>query len=121
MCPDDPVSPDIEVTLRIQNRQGREVTFVLEPWGEVYHFAPRDEFFVTFTGPQGTPQVDVEDDAVVVWAWQGCTATLKKNGTELGSTAGRFRVPGGMEVLRDTVGLFEIRGEPVDDESPPAS
>jgi hypothetical protein len=75
-----------EVTLRLFNTKRDATNFVLEPWGEVYVFSPGDELEVRMKAPEpGVPEVDVTDEALTVFGWAGSTASLFKNGEELGA------------------------------------
>jgi hypothetical protein len=77
-----------EVTLRLVHFGTSAIRFVLEPWGEVYSFAPQDVFVVQARGPEpADPEVAYEEGAVTVSGWVGSTVRLFKNGEELGMGA----------------------------------
>jgi hypothetical protein len=78
-----------EVMLRFFNSTEREVSFVLEPWGETYPFGVDDEYVVIARSPlAGAPDVDLTEDGITVSGWAGSTMQLFRNGEELG--AGSF-------------------------------
>ena len=73
-----------ETRLRVINSKAHGVTFVLEPWGDIYDMAPEDEFVVVFLGPgPAEPEVDLTEDAVTVYGWTGSMVRVLKNGDEL--------------------------------------
>jgi hypothetical protein len=73
-----------EVRLKVLNSKGKRVNFVLEPWGEIYDFDPSDEFLVVIQGPaEGIPEVDINDESVMVYGWSGSTAQVFRNDEEL--------------------------------------
>ena len=79
----------IEVRLLLINSTDKPLSFVLEPWGEVYPFEPETQISLVFCGPEGGhPEVDYGAEAVTVWSWSGSTARVFKDDRELG--AGKF-------------------------------
>ena len=82
-----------EVSLRVINAKEHNVTFQLEPWGDVYPMAPKDEFVVHFVSAEfAEPEVEMTEDAIVVYGWTGCLVRVTKNGKELINYT-RARVP----------------------------
>jgi hypothetical protein len=76
---------EIEVRLLLTNSSDRFLSFVLEPWGEVYAFEPEAQISLVLCGPEGGhPEVDYGSEAVTVWSWSGSTARVFKNDIELG-------------------------------------
>ena len=74
---------DYEVTLRFSNSTPNAVTFILEPWGEVYDFASGTGISVHFSADRvGEPEVVVGDGTIEVYGWTGCTFTLLRDGAE---------------------------------------
>jgi len=84
-----------EVSILVSNSRERTITFVLEPWGEIYPMEPGVIFTLVFRSPiQGSVEVDDGVDSITVYAWKGCTATLFQDGEEVGAgIAPRPRVP----------------------------
>jgi hypothetical protein len=75
-----------EITLRITNSKQNDVSFVMEPWGEVYPFAPGDDLVVIFRSPANdVAEIDFGDDTVTAYGWPGSTVQLFRNGEELGT------------------------------------
>ena len=75
-----------DVTLRFTNSKSREVSFVLEPWGEIYSLKPADEIVVVFRGPPRLePEIDLEDETITAYGWTGSYASVFKNGEEVRS------------------------------------
>ena len=72
-----------EVTLRFANSSPNALTFILEPWGEVYDFPSGTEMVVHFSADQvGEPEVAVGDGTIEVYGWTGCTFALLRDGAE---------------------------------------
>ena len=70
-----------EVTLRVTNTTQDTLTLVLEPWGEVYDFAPGAGIVVEFSADRaGEPEVVVGVATIEVYGWTGCTASVSRNG-----------------------------------------
>ena len=84
-----------EVSMMISNLRERTISFILEPWGEIYPMEPRARFTLLLRGPiQGHVEIDDGGNSITVYAWEGCTATLFQNGEEVGAgIAPRPRVP----------------------------
>ncbi|GCE20850.1 hypothetical protein [Dictyobacter kobayashii] len=103
--------PEHEVSLTISNEREATISFILEPWGEIYPMEPQTKFTVYFRShiaPSSPHTVEVTYgvDQITVYAWEGCTATLFQNGEELGAGAApRSRVPHGLETLKN-IGFF---------------
>ena len=75
------------------NSKNHGVTFVLEPWGDVYEMAPGDQYLVIFTGPMpAEPEVDLTDDAITVYGWTGSMVRVVKDGEEVVNYEG-LKVP----------------------------
>jgi hypothetical protein len=50
---------------------------VIEPWGTVYHIEPDTELTVHAQGPDtGRLMIDVLNDRVVVYGWEGSEVSL---------------------------------------------
>ena len=74
----------LETRIRVINSKEHDVTFVLEPWGDVYEMAPRDEFVVVFHGPTpAEPEVDLTEDSITVYGWTGSMVRLLKGDEEI--------------------------------------
>lgn len=72
-----------EVTLRFSNSAPNALTFILEPWGEVYDFAAGSEMVVQFSADRaGEPEVVLGPGTIEVYGWTGCTFTLLRDGAE---------------------------------------
>jgi hypothetical protein len=70
-----------DVTIRITNTTADTLMFVLEPWGEVYDFAPGSKMVVKFSADrEGEPEIVLGERAVEVYGWTGCTAIVELNG-----------------------------------------
>lgn len=88
-----------EISLMISNSRDKEITFILEPWGEIYPMEPHACFTVVFRSPVqphdlNTIEVEYGADSITVYGWEGCTAFLFHNGEELGGMGiTRPRVP----------------------------
>jgi len=87
--------PEYEVSMMMSNSREITITFVLEPWGEIYTMEPRARFTLLLRSPiQGAVEIDDGVDSMTVYAWEGCTAALFQDGEELGAgTSPRPRVP----------------------------
>src|SRR5579859_4454600 len=93
--------PEYEVSMIISNSRDTTITFVLEPWGEIYEMEPLAKFSLILRSPMAaspaslkTAEVEYGADRITVWAWEGCTATLFHDEEELGAGASpRPRVP----------------------------
>jgi hypothetical protein len=84
-----------EVSVMVSNSRERTITFVLEPWGEIYTMEPRVRFTLLLRSSiQGAVEIDDGVDRMTMYAWEGCTAALFQDGEELGAgTSPRPRVP----------------------------
>lgn len=84
-----------EVPMMVSNSRERTITFVLEPWGEIYTMEPRARFTLLLRSPiQGAVEIDDGVDSMTVYAWEGCPAALFRDGEEVGAgTSPRPRVP----------------------------
>ena len=79
----------IEARMLFTNSTEKSLSFVLEPWGEVYEFEPEAQISLVLCGSEGGhPAVDYGSEAVTVWGWSGSTARVFKDDRELG--AGEF-------------------------------
>lgn len=74
--------------LRLRNDLGREIAFVLEPWGETFPMAPGEVFEVV---PEGDLDIDWAEARITVYASPGSAARLFCRDRELGGP--RLRVP----------------------------
>jgi len=84
---------DTETRLRVINSKTHRVSFVLEPWGDVYDMEPADEYVVIFTGPvPAEPEVDLMDDSITVYGWTGSMVRVIKDGKEVVNYEG-LKVP----------------------------
>ena len=69
-------------------------TLVLEPWGDYYPLATGDLVDIVATGPTGgVLKVELEENALTVWAWSGSAIKASLNGLVLGGTGPRPAVP----------------------------
>jgi hypothetical protein len=74
------------VTLTVVNTKTSEVSFVLEPWGEVYPLSAGDEVRMIFRGPSSlAPEVEVSESEITVCGSPGSTVRVFQNDEELGS------------------------------------
>ena len=82
-------------TVRIRNQHAVDVPFYLEPWGEEFTLSPSAAIDVVVEGPtEGSLEVELAEDRIVVYAWPGSTVSLFQEGQELGAgNAPRARVP----------------------------
>jgi len=87
--------PVYEVSMMVSNSRESTITFVLEPWGEIYTMEPRARFTLLLRSSiQGAVEIDDGVDSMTVYAREGCTAALFQDGEELGAgTSPRPRVP----------------------------
>jgi len=75
------------------------MTFILEPWGELYPMEPNTKFTLVFRStvqPRALNaiEVDYSAESITVYGWEGCTVSLFHNGEELGAGATpRTQVP----------------------------
>jgi hypothetical protein len=103
---------EYEVTLGLSNTRETPITLVVEPWGELYTMPPNTKYTLCFRSllPPSPPQeieVVYALDSITIYAWDGCLFALFAQGEVL-SPGGAFagpRVPGGMEILKQT-GFF---------------
>lgn len=89
------MTPDGLPTLRVRNSRKHIVSFVLEPWGEIYPMRPDAVYEVWAEGPPGdTLEVETGDDHITVYGWPGSTLWVRdENGNELGGNVGSPRSP----------------------------
>jgi len=74
------------IAMWIVNSIPREVTFCLEPWGELYPMPPNATTEVVARGPEGdTLEVDAGEGSITVYGWGGSIAQLFCDGEELGA------------------------------------
>ncbi|HZU66102.1 MAG TPA: hypothetical protein VFA09_02390 [Ktedonobacteraceae bacterium] len=84
---------EYEVSVTVSNSRERTITFVLEPWGEIYAMGPHTNFTLLLHSPmQGVVEIDDSETSITVYAWEGCTASLFHNGKEV-NVGVRPRVP----------------------------
>ena len=84
---------DTETSLRVINSQAHDISFVLEPWGDVYEMGPGDQYVVVFSGPApAEPEVDLTDNSITVYGWTGSMVRVLKDGEEVVNYEG-LRVP----------------------------
>ncbi|MBI2759949.1 MAG: hypothetical protein HYX51_00790 [Chloroflexi bacterium] len=82
-----------ESVVRIVNPTGRELEFVLEPWGETFAMPPHAEFVIVGSGPPGDgPEVSYDDEVITVWGWPGSVLRVFHDDRELGRVGGK-RIP----------------------------
>lgn len=75
------------VTVRFRNKRATSTAFCLEPWGDVYDMPPGAEFEAVARGPQGGAlTVDLTDDHLVLWNWEGSVVVVYDHGAPLGPT-----------------------------------
>lgn len=70
-----------EIWMVFWNSQDTPITFILEPWGEVYIMKPRARFRLHLQSsvpPSPIKAVDVKYDvgSLTVYGWEGCIASL---------------------------------------------
>ncbi len=74
------------VVTQITNTRSITVLFHLEPWGDEYKMPPGATFDLMAKGPEGASlQIEVADDSITVWGWEGSVAHLFHEGEELGA------------------------------------
>jgi hypothetical protein len=75
-----------EFSMRLSNARDRELSLILEPWGDIVAIQPDDEVLVVFLGPVPTsdiPEIEVTDDSMTVYGWTGSYASIFRNGEEI--------------------------------------
>jgi len=71
-----------EIVLQLTNDRGKELRFILEPWGEEFVFAPRTSIRLIARGPRDDgPEITYEEDAVTYWGWTGSVASIIQDET----------------------------------------
>ena len=103
---------EYEVTLGLSNTRETPIMLIVEPWGELYTMLPQTKYTLCFRSslpPTSPHEIEMVYalDSVTVYAWDGCLFALFTQGEVL-SPGGAFagpRVPGGMEILKQT-GFF---------------
>ena len=86
-------SEDIRIVLK--NCTKKEVSLVLEPWGEEYPMELEKDYLVIGRGPQVGRGLTIEylDDAIVITGWTGSVIQVFTEGREVGSVSFRPPVP----------------------------
>jgi hypothetical protein len=87
---------ETEIRLQFRNSENKERILHLEPWGEQYPMVPGDVFELIARGPNGGGlELEIENGAIMLWAWSGSTVWLFHNGVEvpMGVSGERPRVP----------------------------
>ena len=86
---------EYEVSVRVSNSRDATITFVLEPWGEIYAMESHVTFLLHLRSSiQGSIEIDYGCDRITIYAWEDCVASLFKDEKELGAGASsRTHVP----------------------------
>ena len=83
-------------TLQIANARPLPLTYVLEPWGEIYILRPGRSFTLVSQGPEGNyVELCLDDDSIESWSATGSTVRLFDADQEVGASIllSRPRVP----------------------------
>jgi hypothetical protein len=83
-------------TLQVSNARPIPLTYVLEPWGEIYVLRPGSIFTLVSQGPDGDyTELCLDDDSIESWSATGSTVRLFDADQEVGATTphSRPRVP----------------------------
>ena len=75
-----------EFSMRLSNARGKELSLILEPWGDIVSFQPGDEILLVFLGPVPTsdlPEIELTNDSMTVYGWTGSYASIFRNGEEI--------------------------------------
>jgi hypothetical protein len=63
--------------VQLQNSTGRAMTFILEPWGDVYRIPDGKTAHVVGSSTEaGCFHVEMTDDGMCVWAWERSVAEV---------------------------------------------
>lgn len=63
--------------VQLQNSTGQAMTFILEPWGDVYRIPDgKTAHVVGSSNEAGCFHVEMTDDGVCVWAWESSVAEV---------------------------------------------
>jgi hypothetical protein len=63
--------------VHLQNSTGQAVTFILEPWGDVYRIPDgKTAHVVGSSNEAGCFHVEMTDDGMCVWAWERSEAEV---------------------------------------------
>ena len=87
---------DRETAVKVNNDGDREISLVLEPWGEIYRIAPESFLDVIVLGVSGSPiEISSSVNGLTFWPPGGSTVRiLSADGTALGEQGGpRSRTP----------------------------
>jgi hypothetical protein len=105
---------EYEVSMTFSNGRESSISLILEPWGEIYPIEPHMKLTICFNSlisPSSPNAIEVEYgvDQMIVYGWEGCTATLFQNAEALDSgVQPRPHVPQGIEILKK-MSFFEKR------------
>ena len=82
--------------VRVTNTRNQEISFCLEPWGEIYPWPPNTDIDIVAYGPEDHPGdllvITLEETCVSAWAWPGSTVSIFQGGNELGDASVRIGI-----------------------------
>jgi hypothetical protein len=110
------------VSLNVSNVRAVEITFHLEPWGEVYSMLPGATFRIVARGPEGdTLELEAGDDYIIAYGWSGSVVSLFHDGEELrGGRGERTPVPPTPPSTSVATFLRTVIGSPVERDTSPS-
>ena len=74
-------------TIRISNGRITEISFCLEPWGDVIAMPPGSSLEIVTTGlNEGQTEVYYEDQRIVFYGWNGSDSVIFRDGIRIGGS-----------------------------------
>src|SRR5438270_7284943 len=99
-CREFKMVDDLTMTIPVENSRSAVLRVIVEPWAFEVLLQSRERCEVVFAGPLREPSLEVGDDWLAVWAWDGCTTWVTKNGQIVQDCRQGPRVPSGLETLK---------------------
>jgi hypothetical protein len=67
-------------TIPVENSRSSALRVIVEPWAFEIVLSPQESCDITIAGPPGEVSLDVGEDWIANWGWEGSCAWATKNG-----------------------------------------